>query len=201
MLIARWPNAETSSSSLIHSILSQRGAVPGKRWSVQIRAFRLPDAPATNIGGGGGRNLIVFRSSEREGMGIVFIEDPRAPLRRVRDEQRTNHQALGTEDTTSLHTRWTTTVLGNPSPTSSSLPFDQLLHRVLCTPIAQNTGAWAQKSSSVIIDGYDFILEDFLIRVGAVQSRGGAAATPKGILIQVSFRHLVLMPASLDTNP
>lgn len=211
--IARWLNADSSTGSISNQI-NRLGGVQLKRFSMQMRSFRLPDSSALIASENGvaapGRNLIVFRSSEKA-EGIAFVEDPRAPLRR---DQHRHTQGMG--EMSSPHTRWTTLILAAPllstiSPSSPSFPFDQLLSRVLCGA-APSVGAWQQRSSSIIIDGFNFVMDGFAIRVGGIALRGSATtASPKGIIIevtillfaQVASTHIVLqfILGSLSPHP
>lgn len=199
--IARWTacHTQTMLPLLASSITRTHSGTAIGRWTVQIRSFRLPATHAVGSKGSStgrigaatekqrddGRNLFVVRSTNTPEEGYAFVEDPAAAT-----VASSSHSTPATE-VRPTHTRWTSSTLAHSD--SSLFPFDVLLQRILCTPPNPATpavGAWIPRTSQILIEGYSFsILNDWVVRVGGVQMKGGgSAAGGFGVIVQVSGR-------------
>lgn len=206
--IARWSkcNMQTMLPLLASSITRTHSGTAIGRWTVQIRSFRLPATHTVGSKGNStgrlgaatekqrddGRNLFVVRSTNTPEEGYAFVEDPAAPTVIATSNPTTAKEARPT------HTRWTSSTLAHPD--TSLFPFDVLLQRILCTPPNPATpavGAWIPRTSQILIEGYSFsILNDWVVRVGGVQIKGGgSAAGGFGVVIQVSLAQTISQPS------
>lgn len=210
-LYARWPPALAQTAvPLVVNALTQSslgGAFVG-RWTVQCRSYRMATETSKRadgqVDGSSGlsarssRTLVVVRSTATPDEIWTFVEDPKAPARKMAGAAAAASSSNGNGGASTAaqsqqllsppHTRWSTCNFVAPAA-----PVDTFLHRVLTSGGAGGQGAWTSKPSTWIFEGLSFLTGatplapggEWLVRVGSVTTKGGAKTQNKGVILHV----------------